>query len=1489
MWPMWLKLKRDDTTRPVPILVISDCTTRLAAARLIASETTNDFIQVLERAWIRHFGIMNALQVDEHRAWCSEQMRQWASENNCELMISPGQAHERLSILERRHQVVRRAVELFLLETKGYTDEGIIQALCYVMPQVNRMPNVHGFSPLQWTVGYTPNMPGSMIEENIAPSQLTPSEAFRQKMHFQEIATHTIATAGNDDRHRRALLRQYRGNTQQLTIGQRCHYFRDLPTGQAALGPKIVWRGQAVVVMVDKEQKMYWIVHGTSLIRASFEHTRPILNSSSAEPDKSSSLDRAQQALQQIRGRGVTQYLDLTRSNKRKLEDLQSDEEEEAPDDKEPTVEEILGLPPEPHGLKRNLTTHDSDIDGISDYTPSSGPEDPGPAKAPRLEPEMPSPPMSLPLPPELERKEGDPTGDDDKSLPMAEQLVKKEGDPTGDVDESYKRKENETFSEKARRFNQQETISFGPARAKTSTEARATPYSNKPLGDDSILASQEIGVDLLGKCQLPEGWSCENGFVVMDSVHDTWELRGSHLIVNHYLPRTGKFMPTAEDCPIKLAYLSKDRDSYDGHRHLHDRWKQVGATTTGVWTGQTKFKINACDRKAAREQFFAVSSGQTTMAKKADNEVSERHLCLADRLAFTKAKQKELESFFTNNVWSFDDPNTVPGERILTARFILTWKTQPDKSVKAKARLVLRGFQDPDALAGALNTNSPTLTRLSRGMILSICEMLQFRRFTSDISTAFLQGKPHGPERVLWVRLPKDAQRLLGIQEGDEKVMKLHKSMYGLVDAPRSWYVEAVSRILSIPGIIQHPLDACLFMTYDDQQPNQLAPQEPGALVGLFGIHVDDLVGGGNMDSPRFQEVKAQLQKLFTCRMWLDSGELEYCGCKIEKKEGHTLLHQSHYLRKMKPISLPEARKKEPTSALSDKETSMLRGLLGGLQWSSTQTAPFLQCSASQLSGEITKATVDTIDRASKVLRMAKANSDAGLRYHALGGDPKEVSFIGYTDASFASRKDLSSRGGFLAMMVHQSLIGGTTGEYNIIDWRSWRLPRVARSSLSAESQAASECADALLFISTFWKIVWQPHLPLEDEKTPLLPHAPALILDAKALYDLLTKDEIQAACGADKRTAIETLVCQDKLKACQATVKWVSSEMQYADSLTKQESSQLLADRMRTHITKIVSDEGFQAAKKKDARTRKKNTEMFAVKRAARAMQAMFCMGSTTIAHATSNDTTTTPPPSTSSWVFWFTILFGLLLLLPLFGTMSALRSLVRRHEPSDTDEDDMFLEDNTTDSSTQTDSSNVTEVGMMTEWDLPLFERRLRDCTRQLTDLQVNHHTLHQEHQALMDEHEIIVNDREALIEALNKLKEAYDEVKEQRDTMKAGFLKMEQRYHEQSAVLFDVRFRKDMMVKDRIVRIMEQMDRCPLYFSKAGRVFHRERECLECRSVRETQERMPCSLCIGAFGRSLLRQAREVMGIPTDDQYWSYDFYQQRQEADQTPPI
>ena len=84
---------------------------------------------------------------------------------------------------------------------------------------------------------------------------------------------------------------------------------------------------------------------------------------------------------------------------------------------------------------------------------------------------------------------------------------------------------------------------------------------------------------------------------------------------------------------------------------------------------------------------------------------------------------------------------------------------------------------------------------------------------------------------------------------------------------------------------------------------------------------------------------------------------------------------------------------------------------------------------------------------------------------------------------------------------------------------------------------------------------------------------------MDAKALYDLLVKPEVQAA-----------------------------SELQYADGLTKDSAAQLLADRLRSHLTRLKADESFQAAKKKDASQRKKNAGMYAIKKPKRALQSML-----------------------------------------------------------------------------------------------------------------------------------------------------------------------------------------------------------------------------------------------------------------------------------------
>ena len=63
--------------------------------------------------------------------------------------------------------MTRRALNLFLDGNPNLagSPDALITALNYVIPQINRTPNVCGFSPIQWTLGYTPHIPGLLMEE----------------------------------------------------------------------------------------------------------------------------------------------------------------------------------------------------------------------------------------------------------------------------------------------------------------------------------------------------------------------------------------------------------------------------------------------------------------------------------------------------------------------------------------------------------------------------------------------------------------------------------------------------------------------------------------------------------------------------------------------------------------------------------------------------------------------------------------------------------------------------------------------------------------------------------------------------------------------------------------------------------------------------------------------------------------------------------------------------------------------------------------------------------------------------------------------------------------------------------------------------------------------------------------------------------------------------------------------------------------------------
>ena len=82
-----------------------------------------------------------------------------------------------------------------------------------------------------------------------------------------------------------------------------------------------------------------------------------------------------------------------------------------------------------------------------------------------------------------------------------------------------------------------------------------------------------------------------------------------------------------------------------------------------------------------------------------------------------------------------------------MSMRWVLTWKDvleedRDEESMdgrKAKARLVVRGYTDPDLVT--LRAEAPTLGKFARNMLLQCAVSHKFTIESGDVKTALLQG----------------------------------------------------------------------------------------------------------------------------------------------------------------------------------------------------------------------------------------------------------------------------------------------------------------------------------------------------------------------------------------------------------------------------------------------------------------------------------------------------------------------------------------------------------------------------------------------------------------------------------------------------------------------------------------------------------------------------------------------------------------------------
>ena len=313
----------------------------------------------------------------------------------------------------------------------------------------------------------------------------------------------------------------------------------------------------------------------------------------------------------------------------------------------------------------------------------------------------------------------------------------------------------------------------------------------------------------------------------------------------------------------------------------------------------------------------------------------------------------------------------------------------------------------------------------------------------------------------------------------------------------------------------------------------------------GCLGLHVDDGIGGGD---EYFGKVIERLRKTYDFGAY-NEGEFEFCGVKyFQWDDGSIEMGQDSYIQKISPIDIPRKRRQQPKESLSSTETQSLRQICGSLQYAAVHTRPDISAKVGELQAAIPCGRVEHLILANRVLFEAKTKP---VNLMIIPIAESKVTFCAFSDASFESGNGNPTRQGTLIFTTDGNLAKNQRTVICPMAWSSKKIPRVVRSTLSAESVALGSTLDRLSWLRVFWEWMKNPGIDWSQPDVILrrAPHA-TVATDCKSVYDLSTKTSTPSC--SEYRTTLECLLIRERLRE-NCGLRWVNSRAMLADCLTK------------------------------------------------------------------------------------------------------------------------------------------------------------------------------------------------------------------------------------------------------------------------------------------------------------------------------------------------
>jgi hypothetical protein len=326
----------------------------------------------------------------------------------------------------------------------------------------------------------------------------------------------------------------------------------------------------------------------------------------------------------------------------------------------------------------------------------------------------------------------------------------------------------------------------------------------------------------------------------------------------------------------------------------------------------------------------------------------------------------EELRSIEENGTWT---PVELPAnQRPIGLKWVFkAKKDEQGRVVKHKVRLVAKGYVQKQGIDFE-EMFTPVARMESVRLILAVAEHEGWRVHHMDVKSAFLNGEL---KEDVYVRQPPGF-----VAAEEHQMLKLKKTLYGLRQAPRVWYVKLHSSLLSL-GFVRSDHEHAVYTRCTTSRPL------------VIGVYVDDLLIAGPMEDD-ITEFRQEMKEQFRMS---DLGLLTYyLGIEVCQDSSGITLCQAGYARKLlertgmldcNPSHTPmEARLqliKNSTEGLVD--ATEYRSVIGALRYL-VHTRPDLAHSVGYTSRFMAEPHEDHLGAVKRILRYVAGTQDHGVRY---------------------------------------------------------------------------------------------------------------------------------------------------------------------------------------------------------------------------------------------------------------------------------------------------------------------------------------------------------------------------------------------------------------------------------------------------------------------------------------------------------------------------